>query len=230
VPEYLKPPVIPAAVLNWFSCQPDFPALAGDMAEEFQQRIATMGAARANRWYWRESFRNACALTVREVQRTPVRTMAMAVCLFLAVSVLSGLYVMVAFWPRSLDLFRLALGYFQSNAPSVVWDPIEIVLIPIQRDFALLFQFAAAFGMGWIGARRLPGREWALALMFTLISICISVPAARYVILASRSMFGGPALPGFVVTVATLRMIGFCLGSLWIRQSRAGKPAAEQTC
>ena len=63
--EYLKPPVIPTAILNWFSCQPDFPAVAGDLAEEFQQRVETMGATRAGRWYWWESFRNACALTAR---------------------------------------------------------------------------------------------------------------------------------------------------------------------
>jgi hypothetical protein len=91
--ELLKPPVIPSAILSFFSSQPDFPAVAGDMDEEFQQRAQRVGAAKAKLRYWRESFRNACALTAREIYRTPALTVIIAFGGFLAVNILTGLYV-----------------------------------------------------------------------------------------------------------------------------------------
>jgi hypothetical protein len=90
--ELLTPPVIPSAILNFFASQPDFAAVAGDMEEEFQQRAQRVGARRAKLWYWRESFRNACALTARELYRTPARTAVIAFGGFLAVNMATGLY------------------------------------------------------------------------------------------------------------------------------------------
>jgi hypothetical protein len=214
--ELLKPPVIPSAILNFFSTQPDFPAVAGDMAEEFQQRAQSLGAAAAKLWYWRESFRNACALTAREMYRTPARTIVIAFGGLLAVSIVTGLYVFISFYPRSVGIF---LGGFQ------YWDPMELVLNRSRRDLALLLQFIAPFVMGWIGGRLLPGREWALALMFTFISACVALPAAWYLLVALRIVLPTP-LWEFMIAAAALRVSGFWLGTLWIRQSRNYKPPA----
>ena len=76
--ELLKPPAVPSAILNFFANQPDFPALLGDISEEFHQRIQGSGAKAAIRWYWHEAIRNAFALTWREMRRTPVRTTLVA--------------------------------------------------------------------------------------------------------------------------------------------------------
>jgi len=82
----LKPPAAPSAILNFFAAQPDFPALIGDMSEEFHQRIQSFGEKAAKRWYWREAIRNAFALTWRELSRTPVRTTSIAFGCYLAVT------------------------------------------------------------------------------------------------------------------------------------------------
>ena len=71
--ELLKPPAVPLAILNFFASQPDFPAVAGDISEEFHQRIQSAGPRAAKRWYWREAFRNAFALTWREMRRVRSR-------------------------------------------------------------------------------------------------------------------------------------------------------------
>jgi hypothetical protein len=208
--ELLKPPLIPSAILNFFSGQTDFPAVAGDMDEEFQQRAKRMGSARAQLWYWRESFRNACALTVREIYRSPLRTAAIAFGCFLAVNILTGLYVFISFYPRSLALFRSGLEY---------WDPMELVLNPSRRDLALLLQFIAPFAMGWIGAKLVPGREWALTLLFTFVSASIALFGAWQLLVALRIVPPRPLLE-FMIAVAALRLSGFWLGSLWVRQLR----------
>ena len=41
--ELLKPPAVPVAILNFFASQPDFPAVAGDISEEFHQRAQKLG-------------------------------------------------------------------------------------------------------------------------------------------------------------------------------------------
>src|SRR5207244_1554478 len=76
--DLVTPPRIPTAILYFFATQPDFPVLAGDMHEEFQQRARRSGTATANIWFWREVFRNAWALTLRELMRTPARIAAIA--------------------------------------------------------------------------------------------------------------------------------------------------------
>jgi hypothetical protein len=216
--ELLKPPVVPSAILNFFSNQPDFPAVAGDIDEEFQQRAQRMGATRAKLWYWWESLRNACALTVREMYRTPARTVVIAFGGFLAVNIVSGLYVFLSFYPRSVDFFRGGLEY---------WDPMELVLNPTRRDLALLLQFIASFGMGWIGGRLLPGREWALTLMFTFVSASFALLAAWRLLAALRMVLPAPLLE-FMIAAVALRLISFWLGSLWIRRSRNNKLFVER--
>ena len=201
---------MPSAILNFFSNQPDFQAVAGDMAEEFQLRARNLGAKAADRWYWRETFRNAWALTLREIYRTPIRTILLAFACLVAVNLLSGLYFFISFYPRSVGMF---LSHFQYV------DPMEFVRNESRRDLALLLQFIAPFAMGWTGGRILAGREWALALMFTFVSACAGLIPAWYLFVALRIVLSTP-LTELMIATAALRLIGFWLGTLWIRQSR----------
>jgi hypothetical protein len=47
MPELLKAPAIPSEILSFFSNQPDFSAVIGDISEEFHQRTQNSGARAA---------------------------------------------------------------------------------------------------------------------------------------------------------------------------------------
>lgn len=211
--EPLKPPAIPSAVLNFFSGQPDFHAIAGDLAEEFQQRTQSAGAGAAKLWYWRESLRNAFALTARELYRTPVRTIFIAFAGLLGVSIISGLYIVVS-------LHLLSKGILLGGD----WDPMHLALNRGQMEMFLLVQFIASFAMGRIGGTLLPAREWALALIFALIS-CVVLPGGWRLLMALTIVLPWTFWE-FVIAVYAFRLSGFWLGTLWIRQSR-NKRAVE---
>ncbi|MBZ5676964.1 MAG: hypothetical protein LAP61_22195 [Acidobacteriia bacterium] len=183
--ELLKPPAVPAAILNFFASQPDFPAVAGDISEEFHQRAQKSGAKAAKRWYWREAFRNALALTRRELLQTPARTTLIAVSCFLAVNIVTDWFLM--------------LGLVSGRSP---WDV-----------FATQLLFLLATGL--TGGKLLPRREWALALTFTALSICIA-GGLRWVFPVLRIHFSAAQLAA-VVLGSGLRQGAFWLGCLWIR-------------
>ena len=182
--ELLKPPAVPSAILNFFAGQPDFPALAGDITEEFHQRAQSSGGMAAKRWYWREAFRNALALTWRELGRTPVRVTLVAF----------GCYLAVNFVPAPLIL-----------SFNMRWSAL------------LALNFAAVLAVGWIGAKLLPGREWALDLTYTVMTVCLTLPVLWY---SFTFVFKHP-LPlhswAAVIGGGALRLTIFWLGGLWIR-------------
>ena len=183
--ELLKPPAVPTAILNFFASQPDFPAVAGDISEEFHQRALKSGANAANRWYWREAFRNALALTRRELVQTPARTTLVALSCFSAVSLVTGWF--------------LTLGLVSGRSP---WDVVAT---------QLLFLLAA----GLTGGKLLPRREWALALTFTALSICID-GTLRLIYPVLRTHFSAAQFAA-VVLGSGMRQGAFWLGCLWIR-------------
>jgi len=185
--ELLKPPAVPVVILNFFASQPDFPAVAGDISEEFHQRVQRSGADAAKRWYWREVFRNAWALTARELLRTPVRTTLMALSCFFAVSIVTNI-VMNYLW-------RLGLMY----GP----HPLGVLTI----------QLLTLLATGLAGGKVLPGREWALALAFT--AICLA-GGLRWYSPVPRVHFSAPQLE-FVIVGNVLCQGAFWLGCLWIR-------------
>lgn len=220
MPELLKSPAIPTAILNFFANQPDFSALAGDISEEFQQRALVSGAAAARRWYWREAFRNAWALSAREMLRTPVRTLLMAAACLIAVSLLTGLYLAISYYP-----FQLApgIGRFLSS-----WDPMELARNRRNRDLLLLLQFTSPLALGWIGGRLLAGREWALALMYTFLQACVGVVPAWYVF-SLKVTIPQPLLE-FGLLAQALRLGGFWLGALWVRRSAMTRRLGRRAC
>jgi len=197
--ELLKPPAVPVAILNFFASQPDFPAVAGDISEEFHQRAQNSGAEEAKRWYWREAFRNALALTWRELMRTPVRTFGMALGCFLAVNFVSVLYFVIRYYP---------LEFLQ--------DPVELVSDHSLMSVLVLLNFTASLTMGWIAGRLLPGREWALALTYTLVTACLTLPGVWYLLFVLKEDPPAPVREAVIVGHA-LRQSIFWLGSLWIR-------------
>ena len=210
--ELLKPPSVPVAILNFFACQPDFPAVAGDISEEFHQRAQSSGANAAKRWYWREAFRNVLALTWRELVRTPVRTTLIALGCFLAGNLVIDLYAFIRYYPLpALDIFN---------------DERH-------RNVNLALNFVAYLATGWIGGRLLRGREWALALTFTLVSACLVLPGMWYLFFVLKTNLP-PSIREFVIVGNVLRIGAFWLGSLGIRhlrirQERVSKPAPGAT-
>lgn len=191
--ELLKPPAVPSAILNFFAAQPDFPALAGDISEEFHQRVQSSGAKAANRWYWREALRNALALTWRELRRTPVRTTLVAFGCYLAVNLV----------PAPLIL-----------AFNMRWSTL------------LVLNFTAILAVGWVGAKLLPGREWALDLTYTVTTVCLTAPVLWY---SFTFVFKHP-LPvhswAAVIGAGGLRQSIFWLGSLLVRYINNRKHAS----
>jgi len=185
MPELLKPPVVPSAILNFFASQPDFAAVAGDISEEFQQRAQRSGAQSAKLWYWRQAFRNAGALTAREVLRTPGRTLIVAFRCLLAVNAATALYI-------AMGVYLFPFRPF--------WNPWESLPDQSPINAFLLLQFTASLALGWIGGRLLPGRESALAPMYTLVSACVArigiAISTRYVSISSASFLHG--LPAFM--------------------------------
>ncbi len=75
--EPVKPPRGAFRVLNLFSSDPLFPQIAGDMSEEFHQRVHDGGEKTARLWYWRELLRNLGILILRQVQMQHVAFHAM---------------------------------------------------------------------------------------------------------------------------------------------------------
>jgi hypothetical protein len=208
--ELLKPPAVPMAILNFFSTQPDFAAVIGDIREEFHQRVQISGAAPAKLWFWREAFRNALALTAREVMRTPGRTFVVAFGCLLAVNAATALYIFTA----------LYFAPFRSIA-DVILNQNQI-----WRDGFLSVQFVASLAVGWIGGSLLPGREWALAWMYFLVTACVAGMGMAvwtwYLSISPASLFLDlpESLRTLMIWEVTFRLGAFWLGCLWIRRSR----------
>jgi hypothetical protein len=197
--ELLKPPAVPAAILNFFASQPDFPALAGDMSEEFQQRAQGSGAKAAKRWFWREAFRNALALTWRELMRSPVRTTLMAIGCLLAVNAFTGVYLAIRWY------------FFRET-------PVDLLYRENPWSTLLLLNLIPPIAAGWTGGRLLRGREWGLALMFTVISMCINATALGYVLSVGEGHYFKP-FEGLMIVLNLSRQGSFWLGALWARRS-----------
>jgi len=187
-----QPPVIPVGLLSFFAGQSDFSAMIGDLKEEFYQRYETSGPQAARRFFWREAFRTGLALTGREFSQSPVHTTLIAVAGFVFIGATAVLYAFLV--QRSLvDLLYGPHGY------------ITLVLLNIIPSLAA----------GWAGCRLLPGREWALALTFMLITVSTAVAGTIYFELVRRL---GPAeVATFMATVCSLRLGFFSFGCLWMR-------------
>jgi hypothetical protein len=200
MPELLKPPAISVAMMNFFATQPDFSALAGDMSEEFQQRAVISGVPAAKRWYWREALRNAFALSWRELMRTPVRTALMAIACILAINAVTGIYVGIRWY------------FFQET-------PVDLIYDQSPRDVLLLLNFIPPIAIGWLGGSVLRGREWAVALTFTFISVCMGSIALVYLWLIREVHFLAP-FEYLMIFGNLLRQGSFWLGALWARRAR----------
>lgn len=193
MPELLTPPAVPLAILNFFSNQPDFLALEGDICEEFHQRAQITGAKAANRWYLKEVLRNAWALTVRELFRSSALTTLVAFGCLQAVDFVIALYAFIRYYPL---------------------PPLEIFYAQRHRLESSTFIFITSLAIGWIGGRLLRGREWALALTFSFVF------AFFFLYWAWHGLSTLPmSLTQWVIVESALRNSAFWLGTLWIRKS-----------
>src|SRR6516165_2039235 len=73
------PPAMALAVLRCFSHEANYPAILGDLSEEFCQRIERSGIVAARLWYARDAVRTIWSLTWRDISRTPLRLIAFGV-------------------------------------------------------------------------------------------------------------------------------------------------------
>ena len=199
--EYSGPPRIGLAILNFFSTDRDFDAMVGDMSEEFQERVESTGARAAKFWYWRHIFRNAWALTAREVMRTPVRVVVIAMGGVLAVNAVTALYVLYALRGVPLDLHAE--------------QPLD--LHAEQWWALLLIQAVAPFILGWAGCRLIRDREWALALIYTAASVCyagVGMMAIRLWISPQHSIHMPAPLRALAIWGNVFRQAAFWIGCL----------------
>ena len=90
--EIRRPPTVALGLLCFFAARPDFPAIVGDLKEEFHQREKSLGLKEARRWFWRETFRTVWALVWGEVWQTPIRTTLMALACTFAIGVFVAAY------------------------------------------------------------------------------------------------------------------------------------------
>jgi len=60
----VKPPLVPRALVAAVATQSDYECLAGDLCEEYSQRVESFGAAAADRWYWSQALRSVPTLLV----------------------------------------------------------------------------------------------------------------------------------------------------------------------
>jgi hypothetical protein len=211
----MRPPGVPQAILNFFAHQPDYPAIAGDMSEEFHQRAQQLGPRAARRWFWGEVIRNAWALTARELMRTPLRTTIIAIGCWVAVNLITDLYGAIIFY------------LFQFHSPLEL--VADLVADPTQRGIVLALQFFAPLVIGGIGARLLPGREWALALTYTLVFSCLFAAAEIWYVYAGAGIVLTRELLETAIIGNALRQVAFWMGCLWFRSSsRASRLPVKQ--
>jgi hypothetical protein len=214
--ERVKPPAIAAAILNFFSSQRDFAAIAGDLQEEFLLRLQRSGGRAATVWYWREILRNSLILTVREVWETPFRTLFTSIAGMVAVAAVIGVYLTT----------RYSFKFWSGD--------VMMLMRPGDRELFLLVELLAPLAIGWIAARLLPRREWALAVTFTVISVPPSVlvglaPSLAWCYVIWAHIVIPKPLLEFMVLNLVVRLAGFTLGCLVVRRSRLLNPRTSAT-
>src|SRR5262245_52115841 len=163
----VQPPAIPIGILCFFAGQPNFPAVIGDLKEEFHLWAQSSGSKAARRWFWRETFRTGWALTAGELLRTPTRTALMALFCFIVISASTG---------ASIGLYTY---FVQRNL-------VDLVYARQAYPALVLLNIIPSLAVGWIAGRMLPGREWALALTFILISMGLALVGTAYFLFVVR--------------------------------------------
>ena len=100
---------------------------------------------------------------------------------------------------------------------------VNLVDLPLDLSGArfnvlILLNLTVSFAMGWIGARLLPGREWALALMYTVVTSCITLPILWHVFFVFPFRDHLPVhFRAVLIGAQALRQAIFWLGSLPLR-------------
>jgi hypothetical protein len=164
----------------------------GDLREEFHQRAQSSGSKAARRWFWREAIRTGWALTADELHRTLTRTTLLALICFIGIGACAALYAYLV----------------QRNLVDLVYGPDGYRVL-------VLLNIIPPLAVGWIGGRLLPGREWALALTFVLISLSMALFGMLYLLFVVRVDLA--EFMTLMVSVSILRLGCFCFGCLCVR-------------
>jgi hypothetical protein len=175
--------------LSFFSSDPAIEALMGDLTEEFHERLKRFSPRAARFWVWKETIRNAGALTMRELLRTPMRTAVTAVGCVLAVN-------------------AITISYVLSVGPRASFDVAQ------QWRMLLFLQFITPLVLGWVGGKIMGGREWALALTYTAASICYTV--AGIIVIGSRMPLEAAIQIARPLWTLAIWGNGFRQGAFWL--------------
>ena len=178
-------------ILKFFSNQPEYPAILGDMMEEFHQRAALDGERAARRWFAIETLRNAWALTVRELARTPGRTLLLALAGVAAVNFATGAFLLSA--------------------------NLRFPLTTDQAIIGLLIQLIVPLYFGRFAARMMPGREFGLAIAYTGLLACLGFAAFLWALTHDIDFHSFAPYRFLIVTLNTTRVVSFWFGALRTR-------------
>jgi hypothetical protein len=198
--EIQAPPAVAMGMLCFFAARPDFPAIIGDLKEEFHQRMLRSGVKEARRWFWHETFRNVWALAWGEVWRTPIRTTLMALACTFAIGACAAAY-----------------GFLVTSLEAIVYGPDPYPVL-------LMLSSGPPLVVGWLGGRLHAGRELALALMYLVLSIVGSAIGLAYLVYAGVDL--NPILL-LMLAPGLLRLGCFSLGCLATRCWFAGVSAGR---
>jgi hypothetical protein len=141
------PPRIAVWLLSLVATPDQFPAIVGDLLEEFSTIASRSSITAARRWHWRQSARTIAHLIGSQVRHAPTETVAFAI----------GGFVLYVVAERALHMSAEALGshtrvYFYLSAV-----PYWSVITAVER-------YVLPIMVGWTIARAARGREIMVAL------------------------------------------------------------------
>lgn len=205
--EYVAPPRGALNLLKFFASEPDFTSVIGDLSEEFQQQVSTLGHEAARRWYWRESIRNASAFGKRELLRAPITVLAVTLLVFL-------LLLTANFFGS-----RLLVDVQWAWIPPRFWHLYPVAVLMNLIDLALL--------LGAGGALSHFFRVRELSLVVTFITATTCAHTYTLYVLSRYFAMGRPTGGLSLLQVSLLILLGWALttiaysvGCLWIRWRR----------
>jgi hypothetical protein len=104
-------------------------------------------------------------------------------------------------------------------AVNLVPLPLELVFNH-STNLLILLNLATSLAIAWIGAKLLPGREWALALMYTVVTLCLTLPILWHLFfILPLSNYLPLHFRTVLIGAQALRQGIFLLGSLFAGQS-----------
>jgi hypothetical protein len=160
---FIPPPRIAAWLLNLFSPSEEAEVILGDLLEEYSHLTSGLGAAFAQRWYWRQTLKTIAHLVCASFRSAPLSTSAAVVGGFLLRRLVAGLPERAIF--AVLERYQVFDHHYRTY---VFFGSTGI-------DIAHLITFLFVGSVVAWGAK---GREMAATMTLALIFGAMTVAAA----------------------------------------------------